>query len=482
MYRKQLDQIFADKGGKRRNGRTASVRTQELTRQVVDSSFRQLNKLGFHIENPANLNNKHLTALVRHWWHNGSKNSKTIQSDLSRLRQFCIWIGKGGMIKPLKTYLPEVDHKELIVHTAASKPKSWAGNGINAREIIHKAHMIDTRLALMLIMQLVFGLRREETLKVNTHTQDHGHAFIVFDGMVKGGKPRAILMDENQRKALDYIKQHIGKNETLGWPYQSNGQRATLKQNLARYSALMRRAGITKKKIGVSGHGLRAQFIENRALVNELLPPSLGGKKDQMPRDERKIIETQLSESIGHHRSHILPAYYGSFDRENGGEVDERKKRNIHKAKEQLPQDLPIVPEPHLPDCIHIISELAYHQVTPPTEFDPEQHARIRVFHGLFRGLNTRIYIGDVCERPGMPSFAAAYSGWSSMVSNKTIGIPITEDMHTSSYHEYIIPAGGKISVEMQRTHIYRLTFTPEAGSDYETYFISKLKAMMNWL
>ena len=75
-----------------------------------------------------------------------------------------------------------------------------------------------------------------------------------------------------------------------------------------------------------------------------------------------------------------------------------------------------------------------------------------------------------------MPRFAAAYSGWSSMVSNKTIGMPITEDMPTSSYHEYIIPAGNPITVQMQKTYKRRLTFTPEAGSDYETYFISKFK------
>jgi len=120
--------------------------------------------------------------------------------------------------------------------------------------------------------------------------------------------------------------------------------------------------------------------------------------------------------------------------------------------------------------CLYLAGCASY---TPPTEFDPEQHARIRVFYGLHIP-DTIIYIGRVCKKPGMPYFVAARNVLSSLVPNKTIGMPITEDMHTSSYHEYIIPAGNTITVHMARESVRRVYFVPEAGADYETYMRSE--------
>jgi hypothetical protein len=49
-----------------------------------------------------------------------------------------------------------------------------------------------------------------------------------------------------------------------------------------------------------------------------LLPPTLGGKRDQMPKEDREKIQMQVSESLGHSRVSVTTSYYGSFARGQG--------------------------------------------------------------------------------------------------------------------------------------------------------------------
>jgi hypothetical protein len=111
-----------------------------------------------------------------------------------------------------------------------------------------------------------------------------------------------------------------------------------------------------------------------------------------------------------------------------------------------------------------------------PLTFNPDQHARIRVFHGT----SVHLYLGDICKDDTLPAINAAAGGFSYLVRNKRIGMPATDNI-PFSYHEYTIPAGQPMTVKMywqvqnangtwQSCGPEYSTFTPEAGHDYDTF------------
>lgn len=340
-------------GGKRVNGKAASVRTQNLTKSVVYSSFRQLHRLGYRVEDPKNISDKHLRALVRHWWHEKKNAAKTIENDLSRLRVFFTLSGRKNLVKKREFYLPDVDPNELKVSAAAKESKSLSSAGVNMKQMFEKVDRYDMRLGLMLRMELAFGLRREEVLKCDPHLQDEGTHFVVLPGQGKNGRSRTITAHE--RQLLDYVKQRIKPNETLGWPLNKNGTVATLKQNLTRYSNAMRALGFTKQQSGRTGHSLRAQFAENVALAKGLLPPSLGGKRSQMHKEQLKLRMSKIAQALGHHRPEIVAAYFGAFGRDQFKEEDVFLLFDIEEALEILgKEELPALEESRRDDCVRI--------------------------------------------------------------------------------------------------------------------------------
>lgn len=274
-WESKVNEILAEHSVRRVNGRIASERTKTMTKEVIYAAFRRLHSLGLKIENPQNLGNRHIEILVKDWYSKGKK-PKTLQNELSRLRQFCKWMGKPGMVGNIQKYLPEIDPKLLQVCAVASKSKSWSANGIDIVQKFKEVDESDYRLGLMLRLELGFGLRREEVLKCNPHLQDYGHYLKIFPGMGKGGRWRDIpIVTLEQRELLEFVKARTSKTKPLGWEYSATGKPVSLKQNIRRYENMMASFGFTKKVAGVTGHGLRAQFAENQAMLMGLLPPTL---------------------------------------------------------------------------------------------------------------------------------------------------------------------------------------------------------------
>ena len=109
----------------------------------------------------------------------------------------------------------------------------------------------------------------------------------------------------------------MGKTESLGWGEGAGGRpvqdRQRLKYGKARYARCMRAIGITKERVGTTGHGLRAEYAENVALIQGVIPATLGGRGDQLPADELSAKLRHVSENLGHSRESVTSAYYGSF-------------------------------------------------------------------------------------------------------------------------------------------------------------------------
>ena len=304
------------------NGKVASNRTQEISQQVMASCAKRLHGLGFYLQSVEGLGRKHIDALVLDWYSGGKGNklsAKTIQNNFSRLKIFCGWAGKGGIISPLGAigHLEGVDPKELKVTTVATKSKSWSANGVDVGAKILEASAQDRRHGAMLLLDVAFGVRKKEQLRVKPWKADKGLFLEISDGVGKGDKYRVILFEHGtpekdafgraQRWALDEAKKVCKKSETLGW------SGLTYKQSENRYYHYMQRLGLTKAQTGVTAHGLRAEFAENLLLLNGLMPPSLGGTAQQMPKSERDGIMLDAANKLGHNDLHTSTAYYSSF-------------------------------------------------------------------------------------------------------------------------------------------------------------------------
>lgn len=106
---------------------------------------------------------------------------------------------------------------------------------------------------------------------------------------------------------------------------------------------------------------------------------------------------------------------------------------------------------------------------------DASNFAKIRVFHGTA----VYMYPGKTCYGPKNDEMIhAAAGGFSILVANKKVGMPVTDDIPWS-YHEYLIPTGKPLTLEMswavdgggtrQSCGPIGATFTPEAGKFYDT-------------
>lgn len=354
-----LTSILAENAFRRTNGRTASDRTTSAYGEVLKMCIDQLDELGFRLQNPRNLNETHITALCQHWYKDGKRVS-TIQEYLSKLRVFARWIGKNGMVKSLPKYLPDVDKEKLKVSKVAKESKSWSENGVDIIKKIEEADALDWKFGLMIRMMLAFGLRRKEVTHNKPWKADHGDKLVIYLGEAKGGRPRDIYLDNHeQRVVLDFVKSKLKKNEHLGWETDTRGNAASLKYNIRRYNDYMARIGITKLADGVTGHGLRAQYAENSAIIAKMIPPTLGGTRGQMDRDDLNVKRAQISEQLGHSRISVTASYYGSFGREVKVEEVNRCKNNIEAGLKTLAGASlqPVGPE-RMADCQQIVNEL----------------------------------------------------------------------------------------------------------------------------
>ncbi|MBY0240238.1 MAG: integrase domain-containing protein [Burkholderiaceae bacterium] len=353
----KLNTILHTHALKRVNGKAASHSTTTSAGQTLRTCFKDLVSLGYRLQDPTNLEQKHIRALCEHW-HKEGRAVSTIQERLSRLRIFAGWVKKPGMVKKLAVYLPNVPPAELRLRKVTTASKSWSENGIDVTAKILAADQVDMRFGLMLRLALSFGLRRMEVVQLRPWKSDHGERLAVYHA--KNGRPRDIpIVTPEQRVVLDSVKAQVRKGEHVGWKHTSKGQEATLEYSIGKYNKCMAAIGITRVESGVTGHGLRAQYAENAALIAALIPPTLGGTGGQMLREDLMIKREQVSELLGHSRASITGAYYGTFGRKTPPDQVDRCKFHIEKAISAIrPGDVIAVPGERAGDVADLLREL----------------------------------------------------------------------------------------------------------------------------
>ena len=129
-------------------------------------------------------------------------------------------------------------------------------------------------------------------------------AVLLVDAGTKGGRPRVVpLRSQEQREALNYLKTQVrSRNGSLADPT------LTLKQAMTRYHVVMRAAGITRKGLGITSHGLRKEFAYRTyfELTGVRSPVQGGPPIDRVVDREARL---RLVEHLGHARESIGTAY-----------------------------------------------------------------------------------------------------------------------------------------------------------------------------
>lgn len=313
-----IERYIMAKSSYRKNGAIASDRSREISITTLTTCFKTLWRIGYKLNNIQNFHGGHVEALARHFWAFGAT-PKYLSTIFTQLRKLNSWLKKPDLVKTMDYYLKEEDPSVFKIQKTASSSKSWSGNGIDVIEQIRLADEEDSRFGLMLRMMLVFGLRMNEVLQVIPSVDDYGNSLNIRPGVAKGGRPRIIPIEHpTQREVLNYVKARIPKNEFLGWD-SSNTNDSLLKKNKKRFLYFMCRIGLTKKKLGVTAHGLRSEYAENMALLLGMIPATLGGSKDQMDKEVLNNIRLGVSERLGHTRLDITSSYYGTLRKKIDG-------------------------------------------------------------------------------------------------------------------------------------------------------------------
>lgn len=210
-------------------------------------------------------------------------------------------------MKPLVTYLknPERAHRTYI----AMEDKSWSSKGVDPLKIIDDIAKEDPYVAVQIKLVNAFGLRKKEACCFRPWVciDADGNTIQVYDG-TKGGKYRVIpITNDYQRTVLSEAKKIApGMKDFVGNP------RNTLEQNLWRLDYLLKKHKITKADLGITLHGLRHEYSNNRyAEITGRESPVRGGSTAYYTSEEGKKGRQLLSQELGHGRIQITGAYTG---------------------------------------------------------------------------------------------------------------------------------------------------------------------------
>ena len=289
--------------------KVVGVETQKDREVVLYNAFKQLRALGFKVEHPKNFQERHFKALLQ-FWLDENLSASTIQKRTSILRTLVGWMGKSNMLKPLENYVE--DKSRVRRDQVARVDKSWSSNGVSYEDKLAQMMDYDIRLGAQMMMIKAFGLRRAEAVMFRPIVAKRlgvESTSIVIEFGTKGGRPRSLAINNDEKRAalefaVKVAKAGIGH---IGW------EELTLKQAIRKYANAMIKFKITKKDLGVTGHGLRHEYLNDtyEAIAGQPSPVR-GGLKETVDPELDRLAREITSQEAGHSRLGITASYFGS--------------------------------------------------------------------------------------------------------------------------------------------------------------------------
>jgi hypothetical protein len=266
---------------------------------MLNRCIKDLHELGFNLAHIKGLKPKHIHVLVEHW-KTQNKNPATIKNYMAKLRKMAILLDKPQLVKPSndaykisrRSYVPT--HNKAIYQVDFSK-------------------CTDPMIRLSLEAQSLFGLRREESMKLIISEAWVGDSLRIKPSWTKGGIGRTLhITNHEQRQWLIKASQQMPTGQSL------IPKSRTYKQHLSHYQIQTNIMGIKKC------HGLRHAYAQHRyhELTKEFDPHKKGWRspiatgatskplntlQKAIDRNVREIISREL----GHSRRSITKIYCG---------------------------------------------------------------------------------------------------------------------------------------------------------------------------
>ncbi|HAU1514355.1 TPA: phage integrase N-terminal domain-containing protein [Legionella pneumophila] len=268
-------------------------------KHMINRRMKDLHELGFKVGHLNGLKPKHIYVLVEHWKKQG-KSPATIKNYMSKLRKLAYFLDKPKLVKTGN------DSYQIDKRT-------YTPTQNKAIHLIDLNLCTDPHIRLSLEAQMLFGLRREESMKFVVSEAWNGDCLHIKPSWTKGGIGRLLkITNEERMKWLSKVWQQMKRGESL-IPTER-----TYKQHLGHYQQQAKLMGVCKL------HGLRHAYAQRRyteltkefdSLKVGLICPIAGGKTTKKLNREEKQIDKQarsiISRELGHSRLNITKTYLG---------------------------------------------------------------------------------------------------------------------------------------------------------------------------
>ncbi|MEY2838856.1 MAG: hypothetical protein RJB60_1155 [Pseudomonadota bacterium] len=272
--------------------RDGSFATQHDRERMLSMVANQLHEDGFKNLRAQGIRTKHIDHLVSRWQAEGASTG-TMKNRMSALRWMAEKIGKENIVARDNAAYGIADRRFV---TNESKAKELDQGKLDK--------VSDPYTAMSLRLQEAFGLRREESIKVQPGWADRSDVLVLKSTWTKGGKEREIpIIKETQRELLNQAKVLADKGSLI--PVEMS-----YKDQLNRFKAQTAFAGIDRV------HGFRHAYAQARyADLTGWKAPAAGGPTSKHLSPEQKAIDRQarltISRELGHEREQITAVYLG---------------------------------------------------------------------------------------------------------------------------------------------------------------------------
>jgi site-specific recombinase XerC len=245
------------------------------------------------------------------------------------MRRFGIWIGKPDLCPALPTLLKHPGN--AVRQYTAIHAKDWASHCDDVEAVIAKVDGYCAVTGLQLRLAQAFGVRITEFLMFRPEVALNVEGQLSILEGTKGGRPRMVPIETEAQRQLSERVRAVAAGNAKGLLTAKPGQSLASARSHAYF--VMRKAGITKKALGFTIHGLRHQYACTiyKQLTGEEAPVRGGGLVDE---DLDKRARLDISERMGHSRPEIVSAYIGSHRT-----LTNFKQRNLHRVVELIESD-----------------------------------------------------------------------------------------------------------------------------------------------
>jgi len=278
------------------HNRDGSFATQHDRERILTMVANQLHEDGFKNLRAQGLRTKHVEHLVSRWQAEGAS-SGTMKNRMAALRWVAEKIGKENIVaRDNAAY--GIANRQFVTNESKAKE-------LDAAKL---AKVTDPYTALSLQLQEAFGLRREESIKIQPGWADRGDTLVLKASWTKGGKEREIpIRNEAQRQLLDQAKALADTSSGRGSLIPAD---KSYKDQLNRFKAQTAFASIDRV------HGLRHAYAQARYLeLTGWKAPAVGGPASRQLSPQMKDIDRQarltISRELGHEREQITAIYLG---------------------------------------------------------------------------------------------------------------------------------------------------------------------------